>query len=164
MPPKTIVGVIGSAEPSKKGYSTALEVGRLIARRGWVLVCGGLGGVMEAASRGCAEEGGTVLGILPGPERSEANPFVTVPVPTNMGHARNVIIVHCAQALIAVEGEYGTLSEMAVALKVGRPVVSLGGRFPIEDLCRAATPAEAVTLVLDLLGGNGQCNEGGGTP
>jgi uncharacterized protein (TIGR00725 family) len=127
---KTIVGVIGASHPSEKGYAAALEVGRLIARKGWVLVCGGLGGVMEAASRGCAEEGGTVLGILPGPERDEANPFVTLPLPTNLGHARNVVIAHCAQALIAVEGEYGTLSEMAVALKLGRPVVALEEKFP----------------------------------
>ena len=104
----------------------AVEVGRFIARHGAVLVCGGLGGVMEGACRGCREEGGETIGILPGGDARQANPFVTLAVPTNMGHARNIIIAHTAGALIAVEGEYGTLSEMAVALKIGRAVISLG--------------------------------------
>jgi uncharacterized protein (TIGR00725 family) len=162
MSARTIVGVIGSSNPSREGYATALEVGRLIALKGWVLVCGGLGGVMEAASRGCDEAGGTVVGILPGPERDQANPFVTLPLPTNMGYARNILIAHCAQALIGVEGEYGTLSEMAVALKLGRPVIALKPKYPIEGLRQAATPAEAVSLVFDVLAGTGRCHEGVG--
>ena len=107
---KPIIGVIGASQPSAEGLRMAEVVGREIASRGAVLVCGGLGGVMEAASKGAVEAGGEVMGILPGPDKLSANPYVTLPVPTNMGHARNVIIAHTAEALIAVEGEYGTLS------------------------------------------------------
>jgi uncharacterized protein (TIGR00725 family) len=139
-----MIGVIGASRPSGAGYAAAFEVGRLIARQGGVLVCGGLGGVMEAASRGCSEQGGLVLGILPGPEPEQANPFVTLAVPTNMGHARNVIIAHTARALIAVEGAFGTLSEMAVALKLGRPVIALDSPYDLPGLIRVASPEEAV--------------------
>ena len=114
------IGVIGSSRPSDHGLELAEQVGRLIACNGALLICGGLGGVMEAAAKGAAEAGGQVLGILPGPERGAANRYVTIPVPTNMGHARNVIIAHTAEALIAVEGEYGTLSESAIGLKLGQ--------------------------------------------
>jgi len=146
-----IIGVIGASEPTEAGYLAAREVGRLLAEARAVLVCGGLGGVMEAASRGCAEAGGVVLGILPGPEAAGANPFVSIAVPTNMGHARNVIIAHTARALIAVEGEYGTLSEIAIGLKLGRPVVSLGTRHPVEGMAAAASPEEAVRLAFSML-------------
>lgn len=139
-----IIGVIGAGRASAAGREAAMEVGRLIARGGAALVCGGLGGVMEAAARGCREEGGTVIGILPGGDPGQANPFVTYPVATNMGHARNMIIVHTARALIAVEGEYGTLSEIAIALKLGRPVIALDSWAAIEGVERASTPRQAV--------------------
>ncbi len=148
---KTIIGVIGASRASKAGYAAAEEVGRLIAEAGAVLVCGGLGGVMEAACRGCTEAGGEAIGILPGSEPGQANPYVTLAVPTNMGHARNVIIAHTAQALIAVEGEYGTLSEMAIALKLGRPVAALGSWADIPGVVYAVTPAEAVAKVVSQL-------------
>jgi uncharacterized protein (TIGR00725 family) len=118
-----MIGVIGAGRASAAGERQAYEVGRLIAENGAVLVCGGLGGVMAAASKGCAEAGGEVLGILPGPTADSANPYVTLPIVTNMGHARNVIIAHSAAVLIAIEGEYGTLSEMAIGLKLGKTVV-----------------------------------------
>jgi len=143
---RKVIGVIGSSEPSESGHAAALAVGRQIALGGAVLVCGGLGGVMAAASRGCAEQGGLVLGILPGPESTQANPYVTLPVPTNMGHARNVIIAHTAPVLIAVEGGLGTLSEMAVALKLGRSVIGLGCSYDLPGLIRADSPEEAVRL------------------
>ena len=145
---KPIIGVIGASEATPAGYAAAREVGRLIAEAGAVLVCGGLGGVMEAASRGCAEAGGLVLGILPGAEAGEANPYVGIPVSTNMGHARNIIIAHTAQSLIAVEGEYGTLSEMAIGLKLGRQVIALENRFSLEGVVVASTPREAVRLAM----------------
>lgn len=148
---KPIIGVIGAGEPTPAGYAVAREVGRLIAEAGAVLVCGGLGGVMEGAARGCAEAGGVVVGILPGPEPDQANPYVTIPVPTNMGYARNVIIAHAAPVLIAVEGEYGTLSEMAIGLKLGRPVIVLRSRFPVEGVIAASSPEEAVWLALAAL-------------
>ena len=145
---KTIIGVIGASRPTAAGADQAEQVGRLLAEHGVVLVCGGLGGVMAAASRGCAGSGGEVLGILPGPDPSQANPHVTLAVPTNMGHARNVIIAHTAQALIAVEGEYGTISEIAVALKLGKPVIALPGAPQIPGMRLAATPDDAVCQAL----------------
>ena len=120
-----IIGVIGAGQCDGVLYQLALDVGREIARRGAVLVCGGLGGVMEAAARGAAAEGGLTLGILPGPSTQDANPYIRVPVATDMGQARNVIIVHTADALIAVSGGAGTLSEIGHALKVGKPVIGL---------------------------------------
>lgn len=145
---KPIIGVIGASEATPAGYAAAREVGRRIAEAGAVLVCGGLSGVMEGASRGCSGAGGLVLGILPGSEAGEANSYVSLPIPTNMGHARNVIIVHTAPVLIAIEGEYGTLSEMAVALKLGKPVIALNSRFKLDGVIEVSTPEEAVRLAL----------------
>jgi uncharacterized protein (TIGR00725 family) len=119
------IGVIGEQDARPEMRKLAEEVGREVARRGGVLVCGGLGGVMEAASRGAAAEGGTVVGILPGTRWEEANPYVTVPVVTGLGEARNVVVVRSSDALVAVGGGYGTLSEIAYALKLGVPVVGL---------------------------------------
>ena len=132
------------------------EVGRLLARAGAVLVCGGLGGSMEAASRGASAEGGTVLGILPGSNRSGGNPYLTVSIPTGMGEARNTLIVRSSDALIAVAGEFGTLSEIAFALKTGVPVVGLGtwelfkGGRRIEAFPQVSSPQEAVREALRL--------------
>jgi uncharacterized protein (TIGR00725 family) len=122
-------------------------VGRLVAARGAVLVCGGLGGVMEAACRGAKEGGGTTVGILPGAERSAANEFVDVAIPTGLGEARNALVVRAADALIAVGGGYGTLSEIALALKAGKPVAGLGS-WGIEGVRQADTPEAAVEAVL----------------
>jgi len=148
---KFIIGVIGASDATASGFELAREVGGEIARRGAVLVCGGLGGVMAAASRGCAERGGEVLGLLPGADRLAANPYVTIVVPTNMGHARNVIIAHTADALIAVEGGYGTLSEIAISLKLGKPVVVLTGGLEVNGTLAAETPRIAVDLVFSEL-------------
>lgn len=148
---KTIIGVIGAAQPSPAGLAMAESVGREIARRGAVLVCGGLGGVMEAAARGAFEAGGEVVGVLPGPESASANPFVTIAVPTNMGHARNVIIAHAAEALIAVEGEYGTLSETAIGLKLGKPVVVLPGAQAVAGTLFAESANSAVSIAFESL-------------
>lgn len=146
-----LVGVIGAACPTSEGIALAREVGAGIAAAGSVLVCGGLGGVMEAAARGCCEAGGEVLGILPGAEASAANPFVTMAVPTNMGHARNVIIAHAAEVLIAIEGEYGTVAEAAIALKLGRSVYALRPRHPLAGVREVETAADALALALQSL-------------
>jgi len=143
-----MIGVIGAGTATAAGYEAARQVGRLIAEAGAVLVCGGLGGVMEAACRGACEAGGQTLGLLPGPEAAQANPWVTLAVPTNLGHARNVIIAHTAQALIAVEGEFGTLSEMAIGLKLGKPVVALGSWPGLPDVIYTNTPAEAAARAM----------------
>jgi len=120
------VGVIGEGVCSRRVAALAERVGRAIAEAGAVLLCGGLGGVMEAASRGAARAGGTVVGLLPGFEARDANRWVGIPIVTGMDQARNVILVRSSDAVIAVGGRYGTLSEIALALKLGRPVVGLG--------------------------------------
>lgn len=150
MPAPLHIGVIGEGTCSSRTAALARRVGAAIARAGAVLCTGGRGGVMEAASRGAAEEGGVVVGILPGFRRQDANRWVAVPIVTGMDQARNVILVRSCDALVAVGGMYGTLSEIALALKIGRPVVGLGTwrlrqpqgrRVPI---IRAATPEAAV--------------------
>ena len=148
---KKIIGVIGSAQASARGLTLETEVGKLIAEAGAVLVCGGLGGVMEAAARGCSDAGGEVLGILPGATVDEANRYVTLAVPTNMGHARNVIIAHTAQALISIEGEYGTLSEAAISLKLGKMVFALSPGYELKGITLVESAAEAVNRALATL-------------
>jgi uncharacterized protein (TIGR00725 family) len=150
------VAVVGGGEADEGATALAEEVGRHLGRSGAVLVCGGLGGVMEAACRGAKAEGGTTLGILPTGDRRSANAYVDVAVPTGMGEARNALVVRAADVLIAVAGEFGTLSEIALALRAGKPVVGIdtwelakGGR-PVDAIARAATPAEAVDLALAL--------------
>jgi hypothetical protein len=124
-------------------------VGRALAEAGAVLVCGGLGGVMEAACRGAQEAGGTTVGILPGHDRADANPYVDVAVATGLGEARNALVVRAADALIAVGGEYGTLSEIALALKAGKPVVGIDS-WDLDRIERADDAATAVRRALDL--------------
>lgn len=141
------IGVIGASRASGELEHTAEEVGRLVAEAGAVLVCGGLGGVMAAACRGAKAAGGTTVGILPGPDRSAANPWVDVAIPTGMGEARNALVVRAADALVAVGGEYGTLSEIALALKAERVVVGLS-TWDIPGVVAMSTPAEAVALAL----------------
>jgi uncharacterized protein (TIGR00725 family) len=137
------VAVVGPGEASPEQEAMAEEVGRLLARRGAVVVCGGLGGVMEAACRGARGEGGIAVGILPGLDRGAANPHVSVAVPTGLGEARNALVVRAADAMIAVGGAYGTLSEIALALKAGKPVVGLG-TWEIDGVQRAEVPEAAV--------------------
>lgn len=138
------VAVIGAAGASEEEYATALELGRSLARRGAVVVCGGRGGVMEAVARGAREGGGEAVGILPGSHASEANPWVSIPLATGMGEARNALVVRAGESVVAVGGGWGTLSEIALARKMGRQVTVLG-RPPAEglDLHVSATPEEA---------------------
>ena len=119
------IAVIGGSQCSPQEEKLAEAVGKELARRGATLVCGGLGGVMEAACKGASSERGITVGILPGDDRSKANPYVSIPVVTGMGYARNVIMVKSAQAVIAIDGSYGTLSEIAYALQGGIPVIGL---------------------------------------
>lgn len=142
------VAVIGGGEAAPDAAALAHEVGRELARRSAVVICGGLGGVMEAAARGVQEAGGVCIGILPDPDRGRANPYLTYAIPTNLGHARNMVIVHAADAVIAVDGSYGTISEAAIALKLGKPVVALHAGWELAGLRRAQTAAQAVGLVL----------------
>ncbi len=125
MTPKPLVGVIGVAEANPQERQLAFEVGKLIGALGLALVCGGMGGVMEAASQGCSQAGGVVIGILPGGAKEQANDFTTYAIPTNLGHSRNTLIAHSADLLIAIGTGYGTLSEVAIALKLGKKVLGL---------------------------------------
>jgi uncharacterized protein (TIGR00725 family) len=140
------IAVIGGSEISPETAGLAREVGREVAARGAVLLNGGLGGVMAAAAQGAREAGGVSLGILPDGNRRRANPYLTYTIATNLGHARNVLIAHSADALIAVDGSYGTISEAAIALKLGKPVIALDVAWDLPGLRRAATAAEAVAL------------------
>ncbi|MHA2620251.1 MAG: TIGR00725 family protein [bacterium JZ-2024 1] len=124
---ETMIAVVGGSEERGPPAESAREVGRLLARKGAVIVCGGLGGIMEAVAEGACQEGGTVIGILPGPRRSDANAFVTYAIATNLGEARNVILAQTCDAVIAIGGEAGTLSEISLAVKMGKPVVILTG-------------------------------------
>ncbi|MGP8051954.1 MAG: TIGR00725 family protein [Desulfobaccales bacterium] len=140
------VAVIGGSQASPEIAALAREVGQEVARRGAVLICGGLGGVMAAAAQGAAAAGGVSLGLLPDADRRRANPYLTYSLATNLGHARNILIAHSADALIAVDGDYGTISEAAIALKLGKPVVALRVSWELHGLLPAATPREAVAL------------------
>ncbi len=141
------VAVIGGGQANPEAAALAREVGREVARRGAVLLCGGLGGVMAAAAQGASEAGGVSLGVLPDADRGRANPYLTYSIATNLGHARNILIAHSADAVIAVDGDYGTISEAAIALKLGKPVVALKADWDLRGLQRAATAQEAVALV-----------------
>lgn len=146
-----IIGVIGTGTSSPSIDELAAEVGREIARNNAVLICGGLGGVMAAAARGAKEVGGYTIGILPGPGIHAANPYIDFPIASNMGQARNAIIIQTAEVLIAVAGGYGTLSEIALALKTGKGVVALLPQFSIPGVHQAETPREAVREAFKLL-------------
>lgn len=150
---KRRIGVIGTGIADQMVYAWAYEVGRLLGERGAMVFCGGLGGVMEAAAKGALEAGAITVGILPGNKAEEANPYIQIPVVTDMGHARNVILVRSVEGVIAVSGGYGTLSEIALALKMWKPVVGLKTWPGIEGVIYAETPEEAVDRLFRLLEG-----------
>lgn len=150
MPDRIAVAVIGAGIADAETMALAEEVGRLIAENGALLVCGGLGGVMEAAAKGAKSAGGTTVGILPQPYRHDANAYIDVPIATGFGEGRNVFVVRTADALIAIGGEYGTLSEIAFALKSGKPVIGLN-TWDIRGVQKAGSPEEAVSAVFALL-------------
>ncbi len=145
------IGIIGAGLCEDDVKQLAEETGRLVAERGAILYCGGLGGVMEAAAKGAVEAGGTTVGILPGARVSDANPFITVPVVTGMSHARNVILVRSCEVLIAISGSHGTLSEIALALKMWKPVIGLNTWEHLPDIHYVRTAREAVDKAFDLL-------------
>ncbi len=153
-----IISVIGSSNPATREHvDLAEEVGRELARRDIMVVCGGLSGIMEAVCRGAKSEGGTTIGILPGRAAAEANSYVDIPIVTSMGYSRNVIVVHTGEAVIAVGGAYGTLSEIGHALSDGIPVIGLktwplttnGDGVDIENaIIQAESPSDAVDKAL----------------
>ena len=142
------IGIVGSGDPEKRYDPLAEEVGALLAGKGAVIVCGGLSGIMEAACRGSRSAGGDTIGILPGSEKKDANPYIGYAIPTGMGVARNVLIVRTSDALIAFPGGPGTMSEIALALNIGKPVIDLG-HWNTQGTIEAETAAEAVSKELD---------------
>ena len=151
---KWFVAVIGGKECSPQEAELAEAVGRELAKRGAILVCGGLGGVMEAACKGASSEGGVTIGILPGDDYRAANPHVQIPIVTGMGYARNIAVVKSAQAVIAIGGSYGTLSEISHALQSNIPVIGLNtwslsrNDQPDNSIIPAQNPTEAVNKAL----------------
>jgi len=154
---KRLIAVIGGSQASKQELKTAEDVGRELAKRGAAVVCGGLGGVMEAACRGAISEGGITIGILPGENRRDANQYVQIPIVTDMGYARNVAVVKSAQAVIAIDGSYGTLSEIGHAIQGGIPVIGIdtwslvkGGKIN-SSIIPAESATDAVEKAFDLI-------------
>jgi uncharacterized protein (TIGR00725 family) len=155
-PPRAWIAVVGPGAASEDELAVAEEAGAAVASAGCGLVCGGLGGVMEAACRGARSRGGLTLGLLPGLDRDAANGWVVVAVPTGLGEARNAVVVREADAVVAIGGGWGTLSEIALALKTGVPVVGVGtwevarDGEPVPGIVPAADAREAVELALSL--------------
>ena len=146
--PRRYVAVCGASEATASQLESAREVGRLLAEAGVVVINGGLGGVSGAASEGASHAGGTVVGILPDTDRRGANPHLTVSLPSGMGQARNVLIVTAAESVIAIGEGWGTLSEIAIARRLGRPVVALDS-WSVNGLESVDTPADAVRRALE---------------
>jgi len=146
-----IIAVIGAGQCESSIYQLALEVGEEIAKRGAILVCGGLGGVMEAAAKGASMAGGITVGILPGPSCNSANPYIKIPVATDMGQARNVIIAHTADGLVAVSGGAGTLSEIGHGLKIGKPIVGLKTIPNLRGVNYFDNAQEAIARLFELI-------------
>lgn len=145
-----MIGVIGGRAAKKNLLKEAELVGRLIAEAGATLVTGGLGGVMESASKGAYRAGGAVVGILPQESKSHANEFVTVPIATGLGIARNVIIARTSDAIIAIGGQYGTLSEIAFALQMDKPVVGIDS-WDVKGMVKAVDATDAVAKIISFL-------------
>ena len=148
-----MIAVIGAGDAPEEVCAMAREVGREIASRGAVLINGGRGGVMRAASEGARNAGGHTIGVLPGYHRSDANEFVEFVIATGMGEARNAIIIASCDAVIALAGEGGTLAEIGFAIKMRRPIVALKSWPEIAGLARAESPREAVELAISLAAG-----------
>ncbi len=151
---KRLIGVIGGGRSEPAVREMAYEVGRLIALNGFGLVNGGLGGVMEASAEGCVSESGLTVGILPGLEAEEANPYIELILPTGLGDMRNLLVVRASKALIAIGGSFGTLSEIAIGMKAGIPVIGLH-TWDIALELKADAPEEAVRMAIAAIGERG---------
>jgi uncharacterized protein (TIGR00725 family) len=148
---KKVISVIGGRRVEKRLLLEAEKVGRLVAQKDFVLVCGGLGGAMEAVSRGAKAEGGLTVGILPQEHKRDVNEYIDIPIVSGLGIGRNVIIARTADAVIAIGGEYGTLSEIAFALQMGKPVVGIE-TWDIKGIIPAKNAEDAVAKVVEILG------------
>ena len=153
MKKKAHIAVIGGHRCSKKIYAIAYETGRLIARQGWILICGGGPGVMEAACRGAKAEGGTTVGILPSYDGKEANEYLDVSLTTGLGYARNVLVVRSADAIVAIGGSYGTLSEIAFAFNDPKQIIGIE-TWQVDGLKQVKTPQEVLKYLKNKIGKN----------
>lgn len=145
---KQLIGVIGARECPESSLKFAYEVGQEIAKFGYGLVSGGMMGIMESASHGCRDAGGLTIGIIPGSDPALGNPYLDITIPTGMGIMRNLLVVRSAVGLIAIDGKYGTLSEIAYALQLGKPVVGLDTWDVSEDIIKVDTALEAVETII----------------
>lgn len=146
-----IIGVCGGSKCTPQIAQRAESVGKAIAEEGAILICGGLGGVMEAAAKGAKQAGGTVIGVLPGYDKHDANPYIDIPIVTGLSHGRNIVIVRSSDGIIAIDGKYGTLSEISFALVLGIPVVGVDTWEISEDIVKVKDPVEAVKKVISLI-------------
>ena len=149
---KPFIGVVGAGKCSGKTKIMAEQVGKAIADEGGVLICGGRGGIMEAAAKGAKAQNGMTIGILPGHDKREANKYIDIPIATGIGEARNLVIIKTADAVIALPGKFGTLSEMAFCLKLGKPLISLSAWNISDDIEKFEDPIAAVKRAFQLAG------------
>ena len=145
-----VIAVIGGHRCSQKVEEIATKIGKIVAKVGAILVCGGLGGVMMAACKGASSQGGLTIGILPGESKEAANPYVKIAIPTGLGHARNVLFVKRADIVIAIDGSHGTLSEIAFALQYEKPVIGIN-TWDIDGIIKAGSAEEAEERLRDLI-------------
>lgn len=145
---KLRIGVIGGAKPDRESYSLAFKVGQLVAEKGAILICGGLGGIMESSARGAKKAGGLTVGILPGNSPSDANPYIDIAIATGLGYARNSVVALNSDVIIAVDGQYGTLTEIAYGCIYGKKIIGLG-TWDILGIIKAQTAEEAIELAFD---------------
>lgn len=150
MKQKIVISVIGGHDISDKVANIAHKIGKIIASVDAVLVCGGLTGVMEAAARGAKEAGGLTIGLLPGREKEDANPYIDIPLPTSIGYARNAMVACCADIVVALPGSYGTSSEICYALVFGRPVLDLGG-WKMKGMIKVQSLQKAKAIIQRLI-------------
>jgi uncharacterized protein (TIGR00725 family) len=146
-----LIAIVGGREAPQELLEQATQVGRLIARSGFGLVCGGMGGIMEAAAKGCKEEGGLTVAILMHDDPKYANPYMDVVIPTGLGIARNLLVVRAGEAVIAIDGSYGTLSEVAFALQMGKPVIGIRTWDVSDAIIKVNSAEEAIKEVLRVL-------------
>jgi uncharacterized protein (TIGR00725 family) len=146
---KPVIGVIGAGKCSKKLRDMAAEVGRYVAEQGGIIVCGGLGGIMEGAARGAKEAGGQTVGILPTTDKNDANEFIDIAIPTGFGEARNIMVVRSADAIVAFPGKYGTLTEMAFALHAGKTVVAVNAWRLGDEIIQVDSAIEAAKIAYE---------------
>jgi len=148
---RKIIAVIGGSEPDEKSLKIAEEVGSLIAQKGAVLITGGMGGVMNAASRGAKSANGLVIGILPTDNKAHANPYIDIPIVTGMSEARNIIIARTCDCAVAINGKYGTLSEIAYCLMFNVPVIGINTWDIGAPIKKASSAAQAVKIIFEEL-------------